>query len=621
VALAVAAIPEGLPAILSIVLAIGVRRMAGRNAIIRRLPAVDTLGAVTVICSDKTGTLTRNEMTVTTIVTADGTCNVTGVGYQPEGDIQRDSQPITLDREPILMQVLRAGLLCNEAEVTQEEGQWRPRGDPMEGALITLARKAGMNIDELRNTWPILDTIPFESRNRFMATLHHSPADEKTDGVVFVKGGSERVLGMCERQASGNDLQPLRTDFWEKEVEAMASRGQRVLAVACKPASSGQERLDFDEVPHGLVMLGLLGIIDPPREEAIRAVKQCHEAGIRVVMITGDHAQTARAIGRELAIGDGKTVLTGWEIDRLDDTALSQAVRDCDVFARVSPEHKLRLVQAFQTHGDVVAMTGDGVNDAPALKRADVGIAMGMKGTEVTKEAAEMVLTDDNFASIAHAVEEGRTVYDNLRKAILFILPTNGGEGLTIFLAILFGRALPLTPVQVLWVNMITAVTLALALAFAPPEKAVMKRAPRDPKANLLSGYFLWRIVLVSAIMCAGTFGLFLWVRSQGASEESARTVAVNTIVMFEVFYLLNARFILAPVLNVNGLLGSRPVLLAIALVIGFQLLLTYTPVMQGLFGTTAIGLYEWGQLLMVSVNVLWIVELEKWIARRMSWA
>ncbi len=621
VALAVAAIPEGLPAILTIVLAIGVQRMARRNAIIRRLPAVDTLGALTVICSDKTGTLTRNEMTVTTLVTADGPYEVTGVGYEPHGEIVRDGRPITIDLDPVLRQVIRAGLLCNEADLRQEQGKWRPRGDPMEGALITLASKAGLDVRETRRTWPTLDTIPFESRNRFMATLHRGPAKEGGHAVVFVKGGPERLLEMCDQQANGNELQPIDAPFWETQVEAMASRGQRVLAVASRPAAPGQDRLDFDEVQDGLVMLGLLGIIDPPREEAIQAVQQCHDAGIRVVMITGDHAQTARAIGLELGIGDGNRALTGREIDAMDDQALSQAARQCDVFARVSPEHKLRLVQAIQSRGEVVAMTGDGVNDAPALKRANVGIAMGIKGTEVTKEAAEMVLTDDNFASIAHAVEEGRTVYDNLRKAILFMLPTNGGEGLTIFFAIALGRSLPLTPVQVLWVNMITSVTLSLALAFEPPELTVMKRPPRDPKTNLLSGYFLWRIALVSALMCAGTFGLFLWYRNQGTSEAFARTVAVNTIVMFEVFYLLNTRFVVAPVLSVQGLLGSRPVLLAIALVVGFQLLFTYAPVMQRLFGTTAIGFGDWCVLLLVAVSVLWIVEIEKWVARRRSWA
>jgi magnesium-transporting ATPase (P-type) len=617
VALAVAAIPEGLPAIMTIVLAIGVQRMARRNAIIRRLPAVDTLGALTVVCSDKTGTLTRNEMTVTAVVTADGAYQVTGVGYAPHGEVRRDSQPVTLEQEPVLAQLVRAGLLCNNSDLRQDDGRWRPKGDPMEGALITLAMKARLDVDEQRDAWRTLDTIPFESRNRFMATLHRAPAAQGSDGVVFVKGGPERVLAMCEHQARGELAQPIDPAFWQEHAESMASQGRRVLAVARKSATAGQERLEFEEVQRGLVMLGLLGIIDPPREEAVRAVTQCHDAGIRVVMITGDHALTARAIGAELGIGDGNRVLTGPELDSLDDDALRQAVRDCDVFARVSPEHKLRLVQAVQSHGEVVAMTGDGVNDAPALKRADVGIAMGIKGTEVTKEAAEMVLADDNFASIAHAVEEGRTVYDNLRKAILFILPTNGGEGLTIFLAILLGRTLPLTPVQVLWVNMITAVTLALALAFEPPEAEVMRRPPRDPQAGLLSGYFLWRIGLVSAVMCAGTFGMFVWMRGHGATEEVARTVAVNTIVMFEAFYLLNTRYIVAPVLNFEGVFGSRPVLLAIALVIAFQLLFTYTPVGQGLFGTAPIGPREWGVLLLVAVSVLWVVELDKWVARR----
>jgi magnesium-transporting ATPase (P-type) len=619
VALAVAAIPEGLPAILTIVLAIGVQRMARRNAIIRRLPAVDTLGALTTICSDKTGTLTRNEMTVTTIVTAESAWNVTGVGYQPEGEIRREDKVIQPEQERMLDRVVRAGLLCNEADLREEAGQWVPMGDPMDGALIALAMKAQVDVEAFRGAWPSLDTIPFESGNRFMATLHRSPKHESGASVVYVKGAIEGILAMCRQQAHEGGDQPLDASFWENQMEDLAAQGRRVIAIAYKPAPAEQDSLDFGEVQRELVMLGLVGIIDPPREEAIRAVQECHDAGIRVVMITGDHARTALAIGEEMGIGDGELALTGQDIEDLDDAALRDAIRNCNVYARVSPEHKLRLVKAIQANDEVVAMTGDGVNDAPALKRADVGIAMGIKGTEVTKEAAEMVLADDNFASIAHAVEEGRTVYDNIRKSILFILPTNGGEGLTIFLAILLGRALPLTPVQVLWVNMITAVTLALALAFEPPESTVMKRPPRDPRANLLDRYFLWRIMLVSAVMCAGTFGLFLWMRDRGASEEMARTVAVNTIVLFEVFYLFNTRYVLAPVLNLRGLFGSRPVLLAALLVIAFQLLFNYLPLMQGLFGSTAIGLPEWGLTLLVAINVLWLVELEKWFVRRMT--
>ncbi len=619
VALAVAAIPEGLPAIMTIVLAIGVQRMARRNAIIRRLPAVDTLGALTTICSDKTGTLTRNEMTVAALVIADGKFEVTGVGYEPQGEIRRNGRPVEIEKEPVLSRFVQSGLLCNDADLRREDGRWRPEGDPTETALITLAMKAGFKAEEERESWRILDTIPFESANRFMATLHGA-SKEQEKSLIFVKGAPERLLSMCERQAQGGGEQSIDSAYWQEQSEALASRGQRVLAVAFKPAAKGQDRLAIDDVEKGLAMLGLAGIIDPPRREAIEAVEHCHEAGIRVVMITGDHALTARAIGADLGIGDGKRALTGQDLDGLDEASLRESSRDCDVFARVSPEHKLRLVTAIQSHGQVVAMTGDGVNDAPALKRADVGIAMGLKGTEVTKEAAEMVLADDNFASIAHAVEEGRTVYDNLRKSILFILPTNGGEALTILFAILLGRTLPLTPVQVLWVNMITAVTLALALAFEPPEVEVMKRPPRDPKAGLISGYFLWRIVLVSAVICAGTFGMFVWMRHLGMNEEVARTAAVNTIVMFEVFYLFNTRFIVAPVLSLKGITGSRPVLLAIALVVGFQLLFTYAPPMQRLFGTESIGLEEWGLILLVSANVLWIVEIDKWIARQRSW-
>jgi magnesium-transporting ATPase (P-type) len=617
VALAVAAIPEGLPAVMTIVLAIGVRRMARRNAIIRRLPAVDTLGALTVICSDKTGTLTRNEMTVTAIVTVERRYQVTGVGYAPHGEVLHDGQKVSVTDQPALQQLIRAGLLCNDADLSETEGEWLPQGDPMEGALITLALKSGLDADSCRREWKTLDTIPFDSRHRFMATLHAAPDGEEPRRIALVKGAPERIWAMCDRQAGGTENESLDESYWKQQAEELASQGKRVLALAFCPTSADQKKLEFDALQSGLVMLGLVGIIDPPREEAIRAVKRCHEAGIQVIMITGDHALTARTIGKQLAIGDGEKVLTGQELDQLDDQQLRNAVRECEVFARVSPEHKLRLVEAIQAHDEVVAMTGDGVNDAPALKRADVGIAMGVKGTEVTKEAAEMVLTDDNFASIAHAVEEGRTVYDNLRKTILFILPTNGGEGLTILVAIMLGLALPLTPVQVLWVNMVTAVTLSLALAFEPPEANVMKRPPRDPRANLINAYFLWRIIFVSLLICTGTFGVFGWMEWRGETDEIARTVAVNTIVFFEMFYLLNTRFIVAPVLHWRGLFGSRPVMVAIVLVIVFQMLFTYLPISQTLFGTRSLGIDEWLLIILVACNVLWIVELEKWVARR----
>jgi len=617
VALAVATIPEGLPAIMTIVLAIGVQRMARRNAIIRRLPAVDTLGALTVICSDKTGTLTRNEMTVTSVVTCSGTYEVTGVGYKPEGRIMHNGQAATPDHDAALGRLLRAVVLCNDSELVREGDAWRAAGDPMESALVALAIKGGLDADAVRRSSPAIDTIPFDSRNRFMATLHRA-SDGQQQTIILVKGAPEKLLEMCRHQLRGDSAEPLDAGYWEQHAHAMASHGQRVLAVAFKTADADKQRLQADDLSRGLILLGLAGIIDPPREEAIRAVRQCQEAGIRVVMITGDHAVTARAIGEQMGIGDGRRVLTGNELDAMDDQSLRAAARECDVFARVSPEHKLRLVTAMQANGHVVAMTGDGVNDAPALKRADVGIAMGIKGTEVTKEAAEMVLADDNFASIAHAVEEGRTVYDNLRKAITFILPTNGGEGLTVLAGIALGYTLPLTPVQVLWVNMITAVTLALSLAFERPEADVMKRPPRDPRSQLVNGYFLWRIALVSAIMCAGTFGTFVWMESRGASLEQARTVAVNTIVLFEMFYLFNSRYIVAPVLNLRGLFGSVPVLTAVVLVVLFQVLFTYLPPSQHLFHTKSIGAVEWLVAVLIASSVLWLIELEKWVARRM---
>ncbi len=614
VGLAVAAIPEGLPAIVTITLAIGVRRMARRNAIIRRLPAVETLGSVTVICSDKTGTLTRNEMTVTSVATADCLFRVAGAGYDPHGDFLRDDEPVTPGDFPELVELLRAGLLCNDAVLRTTNGDWGVEGDPTEGALLTLGRKAGLDPAYQQRQWPRTDVIPFESEHRFMATLHH---DHAGHGFVYVKGAPERVLGLCAHQRSGGVDVPIDLGYWHQRMDALARGGQRLLAIAFRPAEKGHRELQFGDLEQGLSLLGVVGIIDPPRVEAVEAVRQCGTSGIRVKMITGDHAVTASAIGAQMDIGDGRTVITGQDVEAMDEAALRAPVEHVDVFARASPEHKLRLVQALQAEGEVVAMTGDGVNDAPALKRADVGIAMGVKGTEVAKESAEMVLADDNFASIVNAVEEGRTVYDNIVKAILFILPTNGGEALIILAAILLGRVLPITPVQILWVNMITAVTLALALAFEPPERNVMRRPPRPPREPLLTSLALWRISYVTLILVAGTFGLFVWERDQGADVDQARTVAVNTLVMFEIFFLFNSRYLTEPVLNREGILGSRYVLAAVGLLVLFQLAFTYTGPFQALFGTTAIDAAAWGRILLVASTVLFVVEIEKALVRR----
>ncbi|MDG4596338.1 MAG: cation-transporting P-type ATPase [Candidatus Contendobacter sp.] len=613
VALAVAAIPEGLPAIMTIILAIGVQRMAGRNAIVRRLPAVETLGAVTVICSDKTGTLTRNEMTVQRIVTADRTFAVSGVGYAPTGGFSLDDIPILPNAAPDLQTIARAAHLCNEAVLREQDGEWRMEGDPTEGALLTLAHKAGLDPSSERERFHRVDSIPFESEHRFMATLHH---DHHGHGFVYAKGAPERVLAMCARELGDTGPQPLRPNHWRDRIEELATLGQRVLAVAFRATAETRGELTFEDVEEGLTLLGLLGISDPPREEAIRAVRQTQQAGIRVKMITGDHGVTAQAIAAQIGIGDGQKVLTGPELEVLDDEALRAVVMDTDVYARASPAHKLRLVAALQANHQVVAMTGDGVNDAPALKRADIGVAMGINGTEAAKEAAAMVLADDNFASIAHAVEEGRTVYDNLRKALLFILPTNGAQALVIVAAILLGVTLPITPVQILWVNMVTAVTLALALAFEPAEANVMQRPPRDPGEPLLSGIMLWRISAVSVLLVVTPLGLFLWEAAQGRSHEEARTLAVNALVVGEIFYLFNSRYIHGSVLSRAGLLGSRPVLISIGLMLLLQLAFTYFPPLQRLMGTEPIGVADWGIVLLAGVAVLLLVELEKAVWR-----
>ncbi|WP_031432430.1 cation-transporting P-type ATPase [Methylomarinum vadi] len=612
VGLAVAAIPEGLPAIMTITLAIGVQRMAKRNAIIRRLPAVETLGSVTVICSDKTGTLTCNEMTVGSVFANGKRYGVEGVGYDPHGCFELENQSITLDDHPQLIELIRAGALCNNAGLEQKNGNWLVHGDPTEGALLTLARKAMLDPDLLKQEMPRIDIIPFESEHRYMASLHH---DHSGHAFIFVKGAPERVLAMCTLQRDNGEDQPISVQQWHEAMHTMADSGQRLLAVAFKAENTGMSQLKYEDIETGLTLLGVVGMIDPPRKEAIEAVHECQNAGIRVKMITGDHAVTAAAIAAQINIG-GRSVLTGKDIDNMSDAELAGAVRNSDVFARTSPENKLRLVTALQADGQTVAMTGDGVNDAPALKRADVGVAMGKKGTEVAKESSEMVLADDNFVSIAHAVEEGRGIYDNLKKSIIFILPTNGGEALTIVAAISTGKILPITPVQILWVNMITAVTLALTLAFEPPERNIMQRKPREPGEPLLSKFLIWRILFVSLIIVSGTFGLFLWERSLGTSIEEARTVAVNTLVCFEMFYVFNSRYLHNSVLSPEGLFGNRLLWGAVILLGLFQLAFTYWQPMQVLFGTVAIDLHTWKMIISVSASVFILVELEKSIIR-----
>ena len=617
VGLAVAAIPEGLPAIITITLAIGVQRMARRNAIVRVLPAVEALGSVTVICSDKTGTLTRNEMTVQSLVTGTHLYEVSGVGYQPHGQFLRGGQPVEPVAEPELVELVRAGLLCNDAALRSHEGQWFIDGDPTEGALVAAAAKAGLERALENEMLPRTDVIPFESEHRFMATLHH---DHAGHGFVYLKGAPERVLEMCAHVRVAGEDRPLRHGDWHARLERMAARGQRVLALAFRAATPGQRELGFGDVAEGLTLLGLVGMIDPPREEAIRAVAACRTAGIRVKMITGDHAVTAAAVAAPLGIGDGRTVVSGAEIERMDDAALRATVMRADVYARVSPEHKLRLVQALQANGEVVAMTGDGVNDAPALKRADIGVAMGITGTEVAKEAAEIVLADDNFASIVNAVEEGRTIYDNLRKTLLFMMPTNASEAFIIVTAIVLGMVLPILPVQILWVNMVTAVTLSLALAFDPTEPDTMQRPPRAPRAPIFSRYFLWRTLLVTTVVVAGTLGMFLWEQARGESLEVARTAAVNTLVMFEAVYLLNTRFLLALAWPWRALAGNPYVPLSIVLVLGLQLLYTYAPFMQALFHSAPLDAGAWGRIVLIALSIYVIVEVEKALVRAAGW-
>ena len=609
VSLAVAAIPEGLPAVMSIALAVGVRRMAERRAIVRRMPAVETLGAVSVICSDKTGTLTRNEMMVAHIVTTAGNVGVTGDGYAPTGTFQRGADPIDPATDRMLAAAARAALLCNDAALVHHPEGWQVSGDPMEGALLCLAQKVGLEPRAVRAAHPRLAEFPFDARHQYMATLHPEADGSAT---LIVKGAPERVLALCAREMTPEGTRPLSGPFWHQQIEALAAEGHRVLALAQHRFDPPPTDLQAALHQHDLVLLALLGLQDPPRPEAIAAIAQCQSAGIRVKMITGDHVGTAAAIARQLGLADAHAVIGGAQLDALDEPALRAAVRDIGVFARTTPEHKLRLVEALQAGGAIVAMTGDGVNDAPALKRADVGVAMGRKGTEAAKEAAAMVLMDDNFASIVAAVKEGRTVYDNLRKVLAWTLPTNAGESLAIIAAITLGLTLPITPLQILWINTITAVGLGLVLAFEPPEPDLMRRHPRPAGAALLSGDLIWRVLLLTVLIAAGSFAALAWAQAAGADLAEARTVALNNMVAMEIAYLFSVRHLTGVAPGLRSRPVSRPLLLGVGGVVLAQLLLTYAPPLQQVFDTRPLSWVQGLGVVGSGLALFVVLELEK---------
>ncbi len=619
VALAVGAIPEGLPAAVTITLAIGVARMAKRRAVIRRLPAVETLGSTTVICSDKTGTLTENQMTVRAIWTPASDVQVTGNGYAPDGELKIAAGRTETDQtDAALNWTLLVGVACNDAALIHQDGQWLITGDPTEAAMLVVGAKAGLAADRVREEYPRVATIPFSSERQYMATLHTHRA---TDHVLLVKGSVERMLDLCDSQMGGDgSARPLDRFAVLAEVDRLANDGLRVLAMGVC-LNSGPDGFDEEAVRGRITLTGLQAMLDPPRDAARSAVAACHSAGIGVKMITGDHVGTAAAIAGSIGVLDcGQpppgAVLTGAELSAMSSEELPDAVDRARVFARVSPEQKLRLVEALQGRGHVVAMTGDGVNDAPALRQASIGVAMGRSGTEVAKDAADMVLTDDDFATIESAVEEGRGVFDNLTKFITWTLPTNVGEGLVILVAIALGAALPILPTQILWINMTTAVALGLMLAFEPKEPGIMTRPPRDPEQALLTGALVMRILLVSGLLVIAAWYLFEWEVANGATLPEARTSAVNVFVVVEAFYLFSCRSLTRSVWHI-GFFSNRWLIYGVAAQALAQIAFTYWPPMNTLFQSAPIGAGAWLRIFAIAACISIVVGAEKRLRSR----
>lgn len=611
IALAVAAIPEGLPAVVTIALAIGIKRMAKRNALIRRLPSVETLGAVNVICSDKTGTFTHNQMTVTQIWANNNVYKVTGSGYNKQGAFILDNKPA--NPEP-LKTLLYCGALCNNAKFEEKKQGREVIGDPTEAALIVAAEKAGYTLKELNNQFPRADEIPFSSERKRMTTMHGF----KNKKISFTKGAPDMIIERCNRILIGDRIERLTRQKKKeslKQNELLAKQALRVLAFAYNDRAQDPEK--------DMIFLGLQAMIDPPREEVKESIKKCREAGIKVIMITGDHIDTAKAIAQQLGL-TGEAA-TGQEINKID---LKKEIENISIFARVNPEHKIKIIEALKHKGYVVAMTGDGVNDAPAIKKADIGIAMGITGTDVAKEASDMILTDDNFTSIVNAVEEGRNIFDNIKKFVVYLLSSNSGEVLTILIAMLIGIPLPLIAVQILWINLVTDGAPATALGVEPPEPKIMQRPPRKSRAGILDkGDVLW-IIAVGVIMMLGTLGIFYYaLKSGGWNGEAidlknpphyylyAITLAFSTLMMFQMFNVINCKTLKASVFK-EGLFSNKWLIGAILLSAGLQLVVVYVPQLNSLFSTVPLSAIDWLFVVLVSSSVFWIGELIKLFKR-----
>ncbi|WP_413526744.1 HAD-IC family P-type ATPase [Marinilactibacillus psychrotolerans] len=608
VTMIVGSVPEGLPATTSVVLAMGVSDMAkNKNTIVKKLPSVETLGSVDIIATDKTGTLTKNEMTAQNIITKQAEYTVSGIGYSPDGEIELDGKAVELDSDPDLRILVTSGFEANETELTEEEGHWTINGEPTDGAFLTLYNKAMHSGESL---YEEIAKVPFDSDYRYVATL--SEHRESKERKIFIKGSPDKLFTLAKAMDSSFD-----PDFWREKVEALSSQGKRVVAVGVRDVDQNQQTIEHEDVDTGVNFLGIVGIIDPPREEIIESLKVMKKAGVEVKMITGDHPTTAKAIAEALGLSENVQTITGLELDELSQEELIERVNDYQVFARTTPHNKLQIIEAFQKSGKTTAMTGDGVNDAPALKKADIGVAMGLNGTDVSKDSADMVLTDDDFSTMSTAIEEGRRIYDNIKKSILYLLPTSFAEGLIIAFTLVAQRDLPLQATQMLWINMVSAITIQFAFIFEPAEPGLMDRNPRDTSASLIGKHDAFQIAYVSILMAGFSLIAYDWLIASGANQVTASTMVVNIIVISKIFYLFNVRT--HALAFSKEFFTNKKAFLIIGVMILLQLILTYVPFFQEFFYTEGLTIVEWLIAIGVGVIVLIIAEIDKIIRIKVS--